>query len=506
MEDKLQLDTISLLLVEKDGLLGGYRPELLKENIPTHFENFVICSKCGGLMREACETSNPQIFMCGVCAGSEHKNSLIPNNNIIINMIIYCPLKCRGCEWEGSISSADTHLDTCDYFNLECSLSCGVVLKRMDMEIHITQECKQREIECEYCKEYIKDIETCFHILQCNSYPIQCENGCGEEMQRQHMQFHKDDLCPYTLIYCDYHKYGCCANIERNNIDTHNNDNRFQHMELFMQTGINNLTEKLDRVNQENRIMKEQIDSLKMENLVKERTLVALADGYASLRQDLDKVNNNKEEISKNVRVYQDQFLKHSVRPMVERVDELEKSNTEIKTELADKAEIKSVELLTQRCRDLDYLSSFQFTRKFIVEGISEGGLKIISENWEETKYSPVKVLKLQREIIRDANGVVLVRFTGLFNIRQHRNSRIRICIALKTQPHELIQSIHKFTVIPNWEETRNTQEASKVIKKFQTTQYYELAHIPLEEMKSHYICINDSVSIQVYFDCEASI
>ena len=503
MADKLQVDPLSLLLIERDGVKMGYRLDLLKESIPPHFKTFVICSRCEGLMRGACGIGEPQQFMCVSCAGDDTWIALTANRDVIINLVILCPLTSRGCGWEGSISSADSHIECCGHFNTECIQGCGAILRRMDMEKHLNEECELREIKCEYCGELIKVSETSPHLLiTCVSLPVECENGCGAEIERCQMLTHTMDVCANALVECEYSKCGCAAVVERKNIKSHNDDNRFFHVELLMQAGFTRLNEELDRVSQENRILKQELGCVVEEKLVHQRTIIALKDTGASLVHDLNALKRNKEKEYHNFQIYRNELMRDTIGPATIRVDKLEEKSEEIATQLDTKAQINSVGSLSRRCEDLDYLSLFRFKKRFVLTKISEPGIKTISESWDETKNYPANIIKLFREF--NKNG--LFQITGVFGVRVLCNVTIRVCVVLMNQTQGVIQRTHKFTTVTNREEmgsVRDIREAGKA-NKYQNT--LKLADIPIEEILSRDVCVKNSVCIQIYFDCDLAI
>ena len=503
MADKLQTDQLSLLLIERDGVSLGYRLDLLKESIPPHFQTFVICCRCEGLMREACGVGEPQELMCVACTGDDTWIAMTANRDVIMNLVILCPLASRGCGWEGSISSADTHLESCGHFNIECHLVCGAVLMRMDMDKHVNEECVLREVECEYCGEYIKASETNPHLMvTCVSLPVQCENGCGEEIERCQMLSHTMDVCVNTLVGCEYGKCGCAAVVERKNLRSHNDDNRLFHVELLMQSGFNRLHEELDRVSQENRVLKQELGCVVEEKLVHQRTIIALTDTLSSLVHDLNVLKRNKEKENSKFQLYRYELIRETIEPTTIRVDKLEETSDEIVTQLDTKALVQSVGSLSKRCEDIDYLSLFQFKRRFVLTKISELGKRTISDSWEETKNTHANLIKLIREL--NANRVLQI--TGVFSVKVQCNVTIRVCVVLMNQTQGVIQSIRKFTTVTNREETgsvRDIQEAGKVKKRQNTLQ---LADIPMEEIGSQDVCVKDSVCIQIYFDCDIAI
>ena len=222
----------SLLYVKKDGKLGGYKTELLKEKFEPSLGSFVTCSRCEGIMRDASGVGSPQEFMCSVCVEGSSHSALGPNREVVSNLIIWCPLKSRGCEWEGHISSSETHLDSCMYLCTECGMSCGAVVKRIDMERHVNGECPLRVIMCEHCTESHKQAEMKLHLEECVMFPMHCTKGCGDILPRRDMQSHGEEMCPNSLLECGYRKYGCDVVVMRKDLDTHTSEYRLQHMEI----------------------------------------------------------------------------------------------------------------------------------------------------------------------------------------------------------------------------------------------------------------------------------
>ena len=500
MADK-QVDSLSLLSIARDGVMMGYRLDLLKESIPPHFRTFVICCRCEGLMREACGVGEPQQLMCAACAGDDTWIALTANRDVIMNLVILCPLTSRGCGWEGNISSAVSHIECCGYFNTECH--CGVILRRMEMETHLNEECVLREIECVYCGECLKVSESSPHqLVTCPSLPVQCENGCGEEIERCQMLTHTMDVCANALVECEYSKYGCTAVVERKNLRTHNDDNRFFHVELLMQSGFNRLNEELDRVNQENRVLKQELSCMVEEKLVHQRAIVALTDTGASLVHDLNALKMTKGKEHHNFQIYRNELIIDTIGPTAIRVRRLEEMSNDIAKQLDTKVQINSIGCLSKRCEDLDYLSLFRFKRIFVLPKISEWGIKTISESWEETRKSPVNLIKLSREFKVNAK----FQITGVFSVKVQCNVTIRVCVVLMNQTQGVIQRIHKFMTVTNREvmgSVRDVQEASKANKPQSTLQ---VADISVEEILSQDICVRNSVCIQIYFDCDIAM
>ncbi|KAI6655950.1 TNF receptor-associated factor 4-like [Oopsacas minuta] len=137
------------------------------------------------------------------------------------------------------------------------------------MNTHITQQCTNRILECEFCTESHRAGELTLHLEVCTNFPLQCVNKCGETILRQDMQSHIEDMCSNTLLECDYKKYGCCERVYRNHLDTHNNDNRLLHMEMKIDLFDSQIQDP-DILKQEVKFLTEKV------NIVKSRAMSLL--------------------------------------------------------------------------------------------------------------------------------------------------------------------------------------------------------------------------------------
>ena len=246
----------SLLYVEKGGMYGGYRIHLLKEELPPYLKSFVICSNCEGILRDACAVGDTHSFMCLTCTQGRDSIVLKPNREAVASLIISCPLKYRGCGWEGKISESEPHLDVCGLFRLECQLSCGDVINRSGMSTHLDKNCPLREIQCEYCAVFHKEKETNIHQENCLEFPLKCPNKCGDVLQRKNLRQHTEEVCENTVIECPYKEYGCEVKVARKEMEQHKSENRLIHLELK----TDSVCGKLQVLQEENVLMKKEIN------------------------------------------------------------------------------------------------------------------------------------------------------------------------------------------------------------------------------------------------------
>jgi len=74
----------------------------------------------------------------------------------VLNLKVFCPHKCEGCNWTGELRSMENHVNEnsksmnnnigCPFTELECSNGCGMVMQRRLVEGHLKSECELREV------------------------------------------------------------------------------------------------------------------------------------------------------------------------------------------------------------------------------------------------------------------------------------------------------------------------------------------------------------------------
>ena len=221
--------------VGRDGKYGGYKKDILTENLTDRDEVFLICGICKGIMREACLTSIGE-QICSCC----ETNSISKHNpNEVVKKMVNslkcsCPLLERGCEWLGTLKDCEEHLDTCGYIRDLCTLGCGAVLHRNKLRAHKEDNCPNRKVECEHCIQYFTFRHlTTEHLEECPKMELSCELKCGVVMCREDMAQHLEQECPENEIACPFAKYNCeVTSIIRKYLSQHLEEKRIEHLEL----------------------------------------------------------------------------------------------------------------------------------------------------------------------------------------------------------------------------------------------------------------------------------
>ena len=248
-----------LCRVRDEGGVKGFRKECLKEKLTERDCTFLTCSRCQGILREACNSkSGKQLCLC--CKKKEENT--YPNlqvRNTVLSLKSLCPIHKRGCNWVGNLGDCEKHLKTCGYVYEKCKLGCGVVLSRDELKIHSKEACSQRIVVCEYCKEKFKHRDLLTHHTRCNKMPVPCELRCDKLVIRENMRQHMVIECGEKEVNCPFVQYGCKVGlIKRKEMNQHLEDKKTEHMEIKM----NSLEETVVKQNEIITQLSEKMDTL----------------------------------------------------------------------------------------------------------------------------------------------------------------------------------------------------------------------------------------------------
>ena len=215
------------------GSLGGYRSDILTENLSERENSMLTCLRCKGIMKDA-SIGKAGEQLCSCCI-IEREQSLPSANvrNTTLSLKCACPLSKRGCEWLGRLEIVENHLTTCGHVYESCQLLCGVVTTRDEMGRHVREECSQREEACLHCSGVHKVCEMVEHVKVCGKVFVLCELGCGTRVRRESILFHLSSECSEESVVCPYEKYRCeVVELKRRELKQHLEENRLMHTEL----------------------------------------------------------------------------------------------------------------------------------------------------------------------------------------------------------------------------------------------------------------------------------
>ena len=214
----------------KEGEYGGYRKDILTENLTEKEDMLLVCEICEGIMRDGCLSSSGAQF-CSCCEIKEpvyvyylrvhqsNPSKQTPNVNVrkMVNSLkCSCPLLERGCKWLGTLKDCEDHLDTCSYVRDQCELGCRAVLQRNDLKVHM-DNCLHRKVGCEHCMKYFKFCDIPKHLKECPKMKLSCEL-CVKVMYREDMTQHLMQECDLVEETC---KLGCGVKMTRKELKIH---------------------------------------------------------------------------------------------------------------------------------------------------------------------------------------------------------------------------------------------------------------------------------------------
>ena len=173
----------------------GYRTELLERDIDAcdFLRKLTICGRCSGVLNRPCLMRRiPQMMVCASCLNEHEKDTnLTIIQEAILDLEAKCPLRDRGCGWNGNLGDLEKHMDVCEKLIVACPQECNSVVERTNLKPHMENECEMRMLVCKYCKveHYMRDAHT--HIDKCQYFPVKCT--CGEQIRRKDFESHKRD-------------------------------------------------------------------------------------------------------------------------------------------------------------------------------------------------------------------------------------------------------------------------------------------------------------------------
>ena len=213
-------------------------------SLPSQLE----CEICIDVLNDPVQTSCCGQSYCKKCA-DQLQNKVCPHCRadleifpdkksirLINDLEVKCPFFVgKRCRWKGCASELKNHLKNCDIKPIACSLGCGKLYERRNMEAH-SYFCSHRLVSCKYCTEQIKHKDKSTHYGICPKMPLHCPNKCpGEEkIIREKIKEHLD-VCPDQEVPCKYSEFGCDIKVKRKDYDDHLSSSYELHLHLVVE-------------------------------------------------------------------------------------------------------------------------------------------------------------------------------------------------------------------------------------------------------------------------------
>ena len=317
--------------------LNLYSKNLEIEDFTEESQKFIkeyICHLCNGVLH------NPLVDKCGhaFCSNCILKhlesNQCCPISNLEVKIsdllkielvieylnkqIVYCKNSKKGCQWKGEVFNLFNHMEsTCTKQKIKCTnFQCEEKLDRDYLNVHLPN-CHWRLVKCEFCTDNLPYIAIQEHLEICENFPLLCPNNCGIFSLRMNKKIHMLEKCSETLIDCPFKVFNCeCENkIKRKDMQSYSIDRLNDHLFLlysrlweenqknvlmgnkleeiknffFNSSDFQEIDFKICQVVSENQILKEEVNSLKLE---KEN----ISSDLFNLRESVNLIHNNFDE------------------------------------------------------------------------------------------------------------------------------------------------------------------------------------------------------------------
>jgi len=296
----------------------GYQCEFLDS-----VNNLFYCNKCGLVARRLCLTDCCGESYCHTCISlSLRDHKPCPDckksgfqvyeqrkfQQQIQALRIYCSLKKRGCDWAGRVDQLASHLDqdqgTCQYMDVLCPQLCHKYILKIQLEVHMKQECSKRPHKCQHCGfEDAYEAVVDGHLPTCRYVALQCPNICGVTCERESMEDHLK-ICRLQEVWCNLSDLGCNEKYPREEEEDHMRGNVSEHLSLTALKVIEakklleekcwdqegKITELNKKLEEQERKLKEQEHKLKEQECKLKDQEAELEDGKDKLQQQSESI------------------------------------------------------------------------------------------------------------------------------------------------------------------------------------------------------------------------
>ncbi|CAK8692867.1 unnamed protein product [Clavelina lepadiformis] len=156
------------------------------------------------------------------------------------NLELVCPYKDSGCIWSGRLQNFKDHYDVCDHVEQLCAFGCNFRGPKRSMDAHLSVDCPQRLVTCEFCKRHVRAEMEIEHLKNCPRFPIACPKACGKrDIAREEIGRHLSEECSMADVPCPYNQIGCTFKGGRPALNDHVEECLKQHIKLLCEGVLN---------------------------------------------------------------------------------------------------------------------------------------------------------------------------------------------------------------------------------------------------------------------------
>ena len=176
---------------------------------------------------------------------------------LVTGLSVPCPNARHGCEWKGSLSRVESHLEiTCDFGYLNKKFTPDSILDCPCCARYVIDKATQKTLSCGRMNYY--EIVN-YHYKTCSDWPMRCPNGCLDPLTRVSLPVHLGVDCPEEIVSCDFSSMGCTARSERKEMKKHVAKDVAQHLTVLL---IDHM-----RVKERQTVLANELEKTKKENL-----------------------------------------------------------------------------------------------------------------------------------------------------------------------------------------------------------------------------------------------
>ena len=145
----------------------------------------------------------------------------------------------------------ERQLEGCQFVEVKC-LYCPHTHRRSSISAH-QKNCCQRPYECKYCgyKDTYEKVTQNHQKILCPAFPMPCSIGCELIVKRSEMEQHVSKECGLRMVKCEFHDVGCSVEMPAKDLQAHMNEELTRHSSLVAQFASDTKNE-LSRLQQKN--------------------------------------------------------------------------------------------------------------------------------------------------------------------------------------------------------------------------------------------------------------
>lgn len=208
----------------------------------------MFCLRCARV-----HTDSSNKFTCSLCGWQGQLNYMTTNTEewgTLEQLAAACPNADTVCSYKGAFKDVLLHYKECGLRGkVECSL-CGYLHDRKELADHMRDVCEKRVLECIFCHKDVEAWEKEKHEADCRERPASCEH-CHQkfktiaELEDQHYP-----QCGHMPVNCSFRSLGCGFVTRRMDMLRH-------EMGSLYHNGI--LVEEIDRLREENKMLQKSL-------------------------------------------------------------------------------------------------------------------------------------------------------------------------------------------------------------------------------------------------------